>query len=148
MLRLINVFVEMPSSEESNNLYTCTECMKRYLCNNTQCTGCGQDFCPACSTWWSDDSGNIYCYSCREWLIIKLIVSSAFLTGINFNEDSRAWISETAKRSMDTKATEATVSSYDLALVAWVRHNRIAVEIWVTKRLVMCALGLWAGVGR
>ena len=39
----------------SQNLYTCAGCMRGYRDNTTQCTACGQDFCPACSAWWNDD---------------------------------------------------------------------------------------------
>jgi hypothetical protein len=53
------------NKSNSNNLYTCVGCMRKYLPDNTQCTACGQDFCPECSTWWNDGSGLEYCYSCR-----------------------------------------------------------------------------------
>ena len=46
------------------NLYTCVNCGEEYLLDNNHCTGCGQDWCPRCATWW--DEGRDYCYSCRE----------------------------------------------------------------------------------
>lgn len=47
-----------------HNPYTCSVCGVSYLWNNTQCTGCGQDFCPGCCSWWNETS--IYCYSCGD----------------------------------------------------------------------------------
>jgi hypothetical protein len=41
----------------------CTGCQREFLLNNTQCTGCGGEFCPKCATWWD---GYDYSDSCRE----------------------------------------------------------------------------------
>ena len=46
--------------------YTCAKCMREHLSDNTKCNACGQDFCMACGTWWNDNSGSDYCYSCRD----------------------------------------------------------------------------------
>ena len=50
--------------DADNAAYTCVKCMRRYLDDNTRCNACGQDFCHHCSTWWDDDGGSDYCYSC------------------------------------------------------------------------------------
>lgn len=53
------------------NLYFCAGCGEEFLLDTTQCTSCGQDYCPDCSQWWNDDTGSDYCFSCRDVKLMK-----------------------------------------------------------------------------
>lgn len=50
----------------NKNRFECAGCMREFLFDHAMCESCGQPFCPDCSTWWNDDSGEQCCFGWRE----------------------------------------------------------------------------------